>query len=236
MKIIAANMKMNLLKDDINNYLEKIDKKMDKKKVIFFPPNIYIQNFTNKEYLVGSQDISFQEMGAITGDTSILQLKELGISYTILGHSERRKYYQDDLYLSKKIDLALKNKIKFILCIGEKEKQDEEETILYLKKEISKLHLEEKTNLEDYMILAYEPIWAIGSGEIPSNYCLEKTLSITKKYIKDTYNLNIPILYGGSININNIDSLEKINSLDGYLIGSSCLNPDTFLELVNKIK
>ena len=235
MKIIAANMKMNLLKNDIDNYLKKIDKKITQK-VIFFPSNIYIQQFANQGYLVGSQDISFKEMGAITGDTSILQLKELGISYTIIGHSERRKFYQDDLYISSKIDLALKNNIKFILCIGEKTKQDENQTLEYLKQEIDKLNLHDKENIENYMLLAYEPIWAIGSGEIPSISCLEKIIFNIKNYLKATYNLNIKVLYGGSVDLNNINDLEKITNLDGYLIGSSSLNPDTFLDLIKNIK
>ena len=103
MKIICCNFKMNLLHKDIKKYLCCIDKKINNQKVIFFPSIPYIKDFKDNGYIVGSQNISFKEFGSITGDTSILQLKELGISYTIIGHSERRKYFNDDEYISKKI-------------------------------------------------------------------------------------------------------------------------------------
>ena len=119
MKIIGANFKMNFKKDDINNYLEVIKNKIPIDNIIFFPSNLYIESFTKNNYLVGSQNISFQEFGAVTGDTSILQLKELGIKYTLIGHSERRKYFNDDNYIADKMKLALKNDIIPVLCIGE---------------------------------------------------------------------------------------------------------------------
>ena len=111
MKIIGANFKMNFKKDDINNYLEVIKNKFPIDNIIFFPSDLYIESFAKNNYLVGSQNISFQEFGAVTGDTSILQLKELGIKYTLIGHSERRKYFNDDNYIADKMKLALKNDI-----------------------------------------------------------------------------------------------------------------------------
>ena len=120
MKLILANFKMNLLKNDIINYLNVINNKMDKGKVIFFPNNLYIEYFKDRNYLVGSQDISFKEFGSLTGDTSVIQLKELGINYTLIGHSERREYFLDNNYISKKVNLALSNNVKVVLCVGEK--------------------------------------------------------------------------------------------------------------------
>ena len=114
MKLIVANFKMNLLIKDIHNYLEVIEQKLNKDQVIFCPNNLHIKYFSEKNYLVGSQDISFQEYGAITGDTSINQLKEVGITYTIIGHSERRQYFLDDKYINKKVKLALSKQIKII--------------------------------------------------------------------------------------------------------------------------
>ncbi len=237
MKLICANFKMNLLKKDINLYLKKINNNLNNKKVIFFPSNIYIKDFHDKNYLVGAQDISFQEFGACTGDTSILQLKELGITYTLIGHSERRQFFNDDLYISKKIALAAKHKIKIILCIGESiEEFKDNKTLEILKKEID---LALKNNLKylttSNIIIAYEPIWAIGTNKIPTNLCIQETISLIKKYIFTTYNLKVKVLYGGSVNENNILELEKIKNIDGYLIGSSSLNPDNFLTLINKI-
>ena len=181
MKIICANFKMNLLKKDIIDYLNTIKNK-NLENVVFFPNNIYIEEFRKNNYLVGSQDISFQEFGAVTGDTSIFQLKELGINYTLIGHSERREYFNDN-----------------------------------------------------NLIIAYEPIWAIGTGIIPTNDILEETIDKIKKYLKEKYNLNLKVLYGGSVKLDNIESLEKISNIDGYLIGGACLDPNNFLNIIDKI-
>ena len=237
MKLICANFKMNLLENDINNYLDIIDNKITKENTIFFPSSIYIKNFSNKNYLVGSQNISFKEFGALTGDTSILQLKELGISYTLIGHSERREYFKDSNYINQKVNLALKNDIKIVLCIGENENEFiENKTFKVLKKElddaiINNLNLINSNNL----IIAYEPIWAIGTGKIPTNQILENTLKEIKDYLINTYNLDLKVLYGGSVKLENIEELEKIKLIDGYLIGGACLEPNKFLDLISKI-
>ena len=236
MKLICCNFKMNLLKKDIVNYLDTIDNSVNKRNLIFFPSIPYISMFKERGYLVGSQDISFKESGSITGDNSVLQLKELGISYTIIGHSERRKYFNEDKYVSNKINLALKNSIKVILCIGENVKQDNNDTKIFLKKEIDEAFI---NNLElinnDNLIIAYEPIWAIGSGEIPSNNCLNNTISFIKEYIFDKYKLNLKVLYGGSVNLDNIETLENIKVIDGYLIGGCSLKPENILEVSAKL-
>lgn len=238
MKLICANFKMNLLKNDIINYLEIINNKINLENIVFFPNNLYIEKFKEKNYLVGSQDISFKEFGAVTGDTSINQLKEVGISYTLIGHSERREYFNDNNYISDKIKLALENNIKVVLCIGENLNQFENnKTFSVLKDEIDEGI---KNNLSiinnNNLIIAYEPIWAIGTGKIPTNDILEKTINYIKNYLTDTYNLNLKVLYGGSVNIDNIDELENISSLDGYLVGGASLDPDKFLTLIQKIK
>lgn len=237
MKLICANFKMNLLKKDIDEYLKIINgNKLDN--VIFFPNNLYINEFKKNNYHVGSQDISFKEFGAITGDTSLFQLKELGITYTLIGHSERREYFLDNNYINEKVSLALKNNLKVILCIGEnKDEFEENRTLDVLKKEIdlafnNNLDLINKNNL----IIAYEPIWSIGTGLIPNNNILETTINEIKKYLIEKYNLNLKILYGGSVKLDNIDSLEIISNIDGYLIGGACLNPNNFLSLITRIK
>ena len=237
MKLICCNFKMNLLKKDISNYLNTINNKIEKEKVIFFPSIPYIEEFSKNGYLVGSQDISFVDFGSITGDTSINQLKELGITYTIIGHSERRKFFDDDKYISKKIKLALNNNIKVILCIGEFEKNIQEETNIFLKNEIDLAFIDNKELINNNnLIIAYEPIWAIGSGVMPDEKCLSNTISFIKNYVMNTCNLNLKVLYGGSINLDNIKNIEKITEIDGYLIGGSSLNPEIFLSIISNIK
>lgn len=237
MKLIVANFKMNLLIKDIHNYLEVIEQKLNKDQVIFCPNNLHIKYFSEKNYLVGSQDISFQEYGAITGDTSINQLKEVGITYTIIGHSERRQYFLDDKYINKKVKLALSKQIKIILCIGENLKVFEENNTFSVLKDQLDNALKDNLNYinETNLIIAYEPIWSIGTGKIPTNSCLEKTILNIKTYLKETYNLNLKVLYGGSVNLDNIDSLQEVSEIDGYLVGSLSLDPNKFLTLINKI-
>ncbi len=237
MKIICANFKMNLLKEDILNYLEIIDNKIPKDRVIFFPNELYINYFKNQNYLVGSQNISYLENGSLTGDTSILSLKEVGINYTLIGHSERREFYNDSKYVNKKIALAIKNNVIPILCVGEtKLEHEEKKTIDVIKKELDEA-LKEQTNLtNDNLIIAYEPIWSIGTSITPSNNSIDTTLLEIKTYIKKQYNLNPKVLYGGSVSLKNIDTLEALKNHDGYLIGTASLDANNFLSLINKVK
>ena len=232
MKLICCNFKMNLLKKDILNYIEVLNNKIDKSNLIIFPSIPYISYFKDKNFIVGSQNISFKEFGSLTGDTSILQLKELGIDYTLIGHSERRKYSNDNNFISKKIHIALKNNIKVILCIGEKSKLNIEETKEFLKKEIDIAFSKNKNFInEDNLIIAYEPIWAIGNKIILDYEKLLNTIKFIKEYIFNTYNIKIKLLYGGNVNIKNIDNLKKIKEINGYLIGNFSLKPENILEL-----
>ncbi len=235
MKLICANFKMNLTRNDIKNYLNVINDKI-KDNVIFFPTSLYLNDFKEEGYKIGSQDISFKDFGSVTGDTSVLQLKDMGINYTIIGHSERREYFNDSKYVNQKINLALKNNIKVVLCIGENLNEFESnQTIIILKKELDDAI---NNNLDlinrDNLIIAYEPIWAIGTGKIPTIDILNKTILEIKEYLK-SYNLNLKVLYGGSVNLDNIEELETINLIDGYLIGGASLNPEKFLSLINKV-
>ncbi len=236
MKLICANFKMNLTTPILNIYLAAIDGKI-KDNVIFFPSSLYLSMFKERGYQVGSQNISFKESGSITGDLSVIQLKEFGISHTIVGHSEMREYFNDSKHVKEKVNLALRNKVKVILCIGEKlEEYEKGKTIPVLKKELDKAI---KSNLKlitnDNLIIAYEPIWAIGTGKIPTKEILDNTILEIKSYLKEQYNLNLKVLYGGSVNLDNIEELEKVDSIDGYLIGGASLNPEKFLSLINKV-
>ncbi len=236
MKLICANFKMNLLKKDILNYLKTIEN-VRKKNLVFFPSIPYIEYFKEKNYVVGSQDISYKNFGSLTGDTSIEQLKELGASYTIIGHSERREFYNDSKYVNQKISLALKHDFKIVLCIGENLKEFESsKTLFVLKKEIDEAFSNNLDMInESNLIIAYEPIWAIGTNKIPTSEVLKSTIYQIKNYILENYNLDLKVLYGGSVNLENIEELEKISEIDGYLIGGASLSPEKFLTLINKV-
>lgn len=234
MKIIAANFKMNLTKKEIDNYLKEIDNKKINN-VIFFPSNIYIPYFS--KYNIGSQDISFKEIGSITGDTSIKQYLDFNIKYVLIGHSERRKYFNDSKYISDKVNLALKNNIIPIICVGETEEEyNNNLTKKVLKKELNEALENNITLLNNEIIIAYEPIFSIGTNKVLDIKEIENIVSYIKSYLKNTYLLDIKVLYGGSVNLNNIGNLEKISNLDGYLIGNASLDAKSFLDLTSKIK
>lgn len=232
MKIIACNLKMNLMPYEIPNYLEGM--KEFKDDVLLFPPYIYIDSFVKNGFITGSQDISISEMGAYTGDVSILQLKELGITYSIIGHSERRNYYLDNRFVNKKIKLCINNGIKPILCVGEtQEENNRNETFKVCTKEIDDAFID--NDIKD-IIIAYEPIWSIGTGVVPSNDFIEDIVSNIKKYVHNKYGIDVKVLYGGSVSDNNIEKLEKIPNVDGYLIGGSSLKVDSMRVIVKNIR
>ena len=216
MKLLVFNLKMNLLKQEIEDYISTISN-MDLTNVVFCPPAVYIERFNNKNITVGSQDISFALMGQYTGDISILQLKELGIKYSIIGHSERRDYYMDNRFVNKKLNLCLENGVIPLLCIGESlEDSNKGEAFNICIDEIDKAFLG-NVRLEN-TILVYEPIWAIGSGITPTLDMIEENISRIKKYVYNKYNLNVKVLYGGSVSEDNIGLLSRSNIIDGFLV------------------
>lgn len=237
MKIIAANFKMNLTKTEIDNYLNTIKGKIDKN-VIFFPSDIYLNDFSS--YLTGSQNISFIEKGAVTGDISIIQLLDMNIKYTLIGHSERRLYFNDNNYINSKIRLALLNKITPILCIGENlEEYQNKETFSKLTKQIDEAFLNNNSILNDSLIVAYEPIWSIGTGknaskEIAQDVCHFIREQIAKLYGSEVAN-KVIIQYGGSVKPNNVKEYLTQPDIDGALVGGASLKAESFIELIRNL-
>ena len=235
MKLIVGNFKMNLLKNDILNYLKDL-KGQSFSDVVFCPSTIYLNNFINRGFKVGSQDIGFKEGGAYTGDISATQLKSLGVNYSIIGHSERRKYYQDDKYINEKLICALNNDIIPILCIGESiEEKNNNLTGKRLSKDIDEAFKNISSNLLKNVIIAYEPLWAIGSGLIPINSEIHDIIEFIKNHISKNYNIEVKVLYGGSVNNDNITTLESVENIDGYLVGGASIDTNKFIDLINKI-
>ena len=230
MKLLAFNHKMNLLNSEIDKYIEEI-KKNDLSNCVFCPSAIYIDKFKKNNISVGAQDISFALKGAYTGDLSILQLKELGITYSIIGHSERRDYYMDNRFINTKIQLCLNNDVIPILCVGETLEENENgKTYNVCINEIDKAFIG-NVGLEK-IVLAYEPIWAIGTDTIPTLDFIENNVSQIKKYVKSNYGIDIKVLYGGGINEDNIQQLSRLDVLDGFLVGSSSLKVDFIKKII----
>ncbi len=234
-KIVVGNMKMNLTASEIDNYIKEIDKYDYNEQVVFCPSYIYLPSFVGKGYRCGAQNIASYELGAYTGEVSARQVSSMKIDYTIIGHSERRNYFNEtDEIIRTKITLALKENLKVILCIGETlEQRDALKTYEVLKRQLTSA----LKGLDKFqgIIIAYEPIWAIGTGKTPTNQDIEDTISFIKKIINDICGQELKVLYGGSVNDENITKLNTIKNVDGYLVGGACTSAERFNKIIEVV-
>ncbi len=188
---------------------------------------------------VGAQNCHFESCGAYTGEVSPSMLKSTNTDYVILGHSERRNYFgETDELINKKINSAIKSGLKVILCVGEtleeKEKGITKEKIsLQIKQALYGVNKEDLLNV----IIAYEPVWAIGTGKTATNEEAEYVCKTIRETIKEVYNVllseKIFILYGGSMNPQNAQGLLNMPNIDGGLIGGASLIAEDFLKIIN---
>ena len=209
--------------------------KKNKFKIVYCPPNTLIRplskRFKKTKLDVGAQNCHYNEnYGAFTGSVNAKMLKNVGAKYILLGHSENRQTGETDKLIHLKIKSAIKAGLKIILCIGEtlKEKRNKK-TNQVLAKQINNClkTIKNKSNI----IIAYEPVWSIGTGLIPKFEDLSKSVL----FIKNKFGKKSPkILYGGSVNTNNITQLKDINSLDGFLIGGASQNSKKFIDIIKK--
>jgi triosephosphate isomerase len=231
MKTVIANFKMYKQADEIEDYIETIKGKIrNDLDVVLCPPNIYLNLFKAKSYHLGAQNCYFNEEGKYTGEVSPFQLRSIGVDYIIVGHSERRIYFGETNEVSK-------NNIKAVLCIGEnKIEKDLHKTAIVIKKQLLNALNDIETDQISNVIIAYEPVYAIGTGAVPSIKDIEEVVEYINSIIIEKYNYNdIKILYGGSVDLNNINDIMRIKKLNGVLIGGACLDPYNFIKILNSI-
>lgn len=241
--LIAGNWKMNLNATEAKKMLEEFIEKplaidVD---VLVIPPFTSIpaaeEVIKDTHILLGAQNISENDEGAFTGEISALMLKDLGVSHVLIGHSERRMYQNEsNELLNKKISKSLENGLVPILCVGEsKTERDDNKAYDVVKEQL----VEGLVNIENNgeIIIAYEPVWAIGTGDVCSPEDAEKMTAHIRKTISDLYSDEVAkktrILYGGSVKPNNINELIVMENIDGALVGGASLKADDFEKLVN---
>jgi len=202
-------------------------------KIIYCPPNTLIRPMM-KKLMTSNIDVGAQNChendnyGAFTGSINSVMLKSVGAKYVIIGHSENRQTGETNKLINLKIKSALKSGLKVIFCIGETLKEKRKKiTKQVLNKQI-KLGLNKIRNNKNILI-AYEPVWSIGTGIIPKSNELFDTIDFIKKRMK-----NYKVLYGGSVNPKNISQLKSINNIDGYLIGGASQDPKKFIDIIKK--
>ena len=218
---------------NVINFVKKNKKK--RFKMIYCPPYTLISKmsakFVKSSIEVGGQNCHhLKNYGAYTGAVNPKMLKDAGAKYIILGHSENRQNGEDDKLINLKVKNSIDEKLNIIFCIGEtlKEKRNKK-TFSILSKQI-KIGLDGIRNL-DKLIVAYEPVWSIGTGIIPKSNDLYDVINFIKKKIK---NESIKVLYGGSVSNKNIKELKKIKNLDGFLIGGASQDPKKFIDIIEK--
>ena len=212
-------------------FLKKFKK--NKLKLIYCPPATLLKPFSDKIKLtsiqVGAQNCHENESyGAHTGQINSSMLKSVGAKYVILGHSENRQLGENDNLINLKIKNSIKSGLKIIFCIGETYSQKRKKiTKKILSRQITQGLRQIKNKQE--IIIAYEPIWAIGSGLIPKESEIFSIVKFIKKKVKGS-----KVLYGGSVNTKNINVLKKINNVDGFLIGGASQNSNNFIDIIKK--
>ena len=208
-------------------------------KIIYCPPYTLLNNFvikTRKTNLdVGAQNCHYEiNTGPFTGSISSTMIKKLGAKYVIIGHSENRSNGETNNLINKKIHSAILNNLNVIFCIGENlfEKKNKK-TNKILKQQID-LGLK-KIKKIDKIIFAYEPVWSIGTGKVLTNKELTKQVINIKKIIKNKFkNQKTKIIYGGSVNNQNINNLKQIKEINGFLIGGASQNSKKFIDIIKK--
>lgn len=233
-KLVVGNMKMNMNDLDITNYLDSINASIYSKDVVICPTSIFIPYFLHNEYNVGIQNIYKKNSGAYTGEVSPRQAASMGVKYAIVGHSERRQIFdEDDFLINEKLIAALNNNITPILCVGETKKEHDYHMTEY------KLNHELKRDLKDIdvtkIVIAYEPIWAIGTGVVPTSKEIEKTTKYIKDKVVELSSHKVRVLYGGSVNENNIADLNKIPNVDGFLVGGASNDANKFINIIKEV-
>jgi triosephosphate isomerase len=250
-KMVVGNLKMNLISvAERDRYLASFNQEMKGKKfgtaeIILCPPFVHLESFSknikNKAVHFGGQNFFMMERGSFTGEISPLMLKTFGGGYAILGHSERRRYFgEDDLVINAKLKLALKLGIVPIICIGEK-KEEREGGVM---KAVVTSQIEgalqgvSGSKLEQ-IVLAYEPVWAVGTDIFPtSNEVLEARILI-RKILTERFGAKraagVRILYGGSVNSKMVIQTCVVPEMDGALVGRESLVPREFLKIAEII-
>lgn len=244
-KVIAGNWKMNMLPNETIDFIQELTPlvKDTKNEVILCVPYIdlfyallHVQDTNIK---IGAQNMHWEEKGAYTGEISGKMLKSIGVEYVIIGHSERRQYFAEtDETVNKKIKSALANGLKPIVCVGETlEQREAGQTEQIVTSQIEKAFKDIPASSLEQIIIAYEPIWAIGTGKTATKEDANTTIMQIRKKLSEIYGQNeadgVIIQYGGSVKPSNAKELFEMSDIDGGLVGGASLKADEFSKIVN---
>ena len=243
-KVIAGNWKMNMLPNEAISMITELEPlvKNTKNEVILCVPytDLFYALLTaqNTNIKIGAQNMHWEEKGAYTGEISAQMLKSIGVEYVIIGHSERRQYFAEtDETVNKKIKSALAHGLKPIVCVGETlEQREAGETEKVVTNQIAKAFEGIEASDLEKIIVAYEPIWAIGTGKTATKEDANATIMQIRKKLAEIYGQNeaegVIIQYGGSVKSSNAKELFEMSDIDGGLVGGASLKAEEFSKIV----
>ena len=244
-KVIAGNWKMNMLPGEAIEFITELEPlvKDTKNEVILCVPytDLFYALLTaqNTNIKIGAQNMHFEEKGAYTGEISGKMLKSINVEYVIIGHSERRQYFNEtDETVNKKIKAAFANGLKPIVCVGETLEQREAGKTVEIITKQTELALEGLTDEQvKNTIIAYEPIWAIGTGKTATSEDANNSIKEIRNKIADIYGKDVAeeviIQYGGSVKSTNAKELFEMSDIDGGLVGGASLKAEEFSKIIN---
>lgn len=236
-KVIAGNWKMFKTQAEsegfLKGFLPALEETPSGREVILCVPftdlNVLSRNLHGSRVQLGAQNVHWEESGAYTGEISAEMLTEIGVRYVIIGHSERRQYFgETDATVNLRLKAAQKHGLTPILCVGETKQQrdaGETETLISMQLDKDLVGID-----QNHLIIAYEPIWAIGTGDTCETKEANRVIGLMRSQLK---NPDVPIQYGGSVKPNNIDEIMAQPEIDGVLVGGASLEAESFARIVN---
>jgi len=234
--LLFGNWKMNGSLELIDKFAHQVHAMNN---LVLCVPYIFLNYIEQKmpQIKLGAQDCAanLKENGAFTGDIAAKMIKDIGADYVIIGHSERRKFHNETKdELTQKIEAANAVNLKVVFCVGETlQEREKGETFEVIARQIDEVI--ETLKQQEEIIIAYEPVWAIGTGVAADIASIEKILEFIKEKL-DILEKNIKLLYGGSVNLENIANLSEISLIDGFLIGAASLDPDILINMNKKLE
>lgn len=245
--IISGNWKMNKTRNDLKEFVD-IVKERDlsnvSEEVQIYAPSVLLPDLMELtkgiNITIGAQNVHQELNGAFTGEISVPMIKSVGVSNTLIGHSERREYFNEtDEIVNQKVLLCLENKVSVIMCVGESlEEREQGKFEDVIKKQITEgLKNVSKKDMEN-IVIAYEPIWAIGTGKTATAEDADKACGFVRACIEDVFSKeeanNVCIQYGGSVKPENVKEILSQENIDGVLVGGASLDADSYCKLLNK--
>jgi len=244
-KLVIGNWKMNPENQEdakkIGREVKRGVLNIKKTNVVVCPPFIYLtllSNLPKGSLFLGAQNTNSEDRGSFTGEVSPTQLYDSGVRFIIIGHSERRKMGENDELINRKVRAVVGGGMTAIVCIGESNRDDGGEYYSFIKHQILSALKDVPKKLLGQVVIAYEPIWAIGAKESMSPSDLLETSIYIRKVLKDAFAIagdSIQIIYGGSVDRTNADRLVKEGNVNGLLVGRESLKPKDFLEIIKLV-